>query len=114
MEGSAAARGEGSSGKKEEEAPRVPKSDRAIGEQSEALRKRWEDHVASCGAEGFSGRRSLEALDDSAPAFRPTFMAEKPGDDESSENKGSVSPPYDYERKVWRNRAFSYATLRSK
>ena len=71
----------------------MPKSDRAIGEQSEALRKRWEDHVASCGAEGFSGRRSPAALDESAPALRPTIMAEKPGDEESSENKGRVPLP---------------------
>jgi hypothetical protein len=98
MEGSAAARGErtsgeGSSGKIEEEAPRVPKSDYALGEQSEAIRKRWEKHLVNCGVEGFSDRRSPEALDESAPALRSTIMAEKPGDqettyDESSEYKG--------------------------
>ena len=53
MEGSAAARGEGSAGEKKESAP----------------------------------------PDESAPALRPTIMAEKPGDDESPENRGRAPLP---------------------
>jgi hypothetical protein len=37
--------------------------------------------------------RSPEAFDESAPALRPTIMAEKPGDDESPENKGRAPLP---------------------
>ncbi len=88
MEGSAAARGESSSGVKEKKAPREVKSDRALREQAEANRIRWEKHLIDCEGEGFSGRRSTEAPDKSVPALSPAIMAEKPGDDESSENKG--------------------------
>jgi hypothetical protein len=43
--------------------------------------------------EGFSGRRSPEALDESAPALSPSIRAEKLGDDESPENKGRAPLP---------------------
>jgi hypothetical protein len=93
MEGSTAARGEGSSGQKEKNAPREVKSDRALREQAEANKIRWEKHLIDCEGEGFSGRRSPEAPDKSAPALSPPIMAEKPGDDESPENKGRVPLP---------------------
>jgi hypothetical protein len=96
MEGGASACGEGSAEEKgKEEPPRVARNHRAILENSKAIKKRWEGHAARCEDEGFSGRRSPESapLDESAPALRPTIMAEKPGDDGFPENKGRAPLP---------------------
>jgi hypothetical protein len=84
MEGSATARGEGSSGEKEEKAPR---------DKGEANKKRWAEFLLSCEDEKVSGRRSPESPDKSAPAQSPPIMAEKLGDNESLENERRIPLP---------------------
>jgi hypothetical protein len=56
-------------------------------------RAQMEGSSAACGEGSSEEKRERAPLDESAPALRPTIMAEKPGDDESQENKGRVPLP---------------------
>jgi hypothetical protein len=56
-------------------------------------RAQMKGSAAARGEGSADDERESAPLDESAPALHPTIMAEKPGDDESPENRGRVPLP---------------------